>query len=225
MSLFKKRNVQKRGINKRKKPESTAKSIKLRNVLKSRIESHSDDSEEEEEDLQPLKVGFIRNGVRDVHQGSNVGKDQLRSIRKDENDKDLTDNSKKDKDAKFANKKPVSKLFNPDRLTEDELKARKERESLQKALKMPQKRDKAGDKIYNGSLNGKKVDRWKPSSIHIKANNAVDYERDVCKDFLLNGYCGFGDSCKFLHYREEYTPVKEKKSREWEDVAKRHKKF
>ncbi|KAF6012472.1 hypothetical protein HII13_001523 [Brettanomyces bruxellensis] len=157
MSLFKKRNVQKRGINKRKKARKVLqKSIKLRNVLKSRIESHSDDSEEEEEDLQPLKVGFIRNGVRDVRQGSNVGKDQLRSIRKDENDKNLTDNSKKNKDARFANKKPVNKLFDPDRLAKDELKARKEQESLQKALKMPQKRDKAGDKIYNGSLNGKK---------------------------------------------------------------------
>lgn len=32
----------------------------------------------------------------------------------------------------------------------------------------------------------------------------IDYAPDVCKDYLETGYCGFGDSCKFLHDRGDY---------------------
>lgn len=31
-----------------------------------------------------------------------------------------------------------------------------------------------------------------------------DYQPDICKDFKETGYCGFGDSCKFLHDRSDY---------------------
>lgn len=32
----------------------------------------------------------------------------------------------------------------------------------------------------------------------------VDYQPDVCKDYKETGFCGFGDSCKFLHDRSDY---------------------
>lgn len=32
----------------------------------------------------------------------------------------------------------------------------------------------------------------------------TDYAPDVCKDYKQTGFCGFGDSCKFLHAREDY---------------------
>ena len=31
-----------------------------------------------------------------------------------------------------------------------------------------------------------------------------DYQPDICKDYKETGYCGFGDSCKFLHDRSDY---------------------
>ncbi|XP_064407222.1 E3 ubiquitin-protein ligase RNF113A-like [Halichondria panicea] len=31
-----------------------------------------------------------------------------------------------------------------------------------------------------------------------------DYQPDICKDYKETGYCGFGDSCKFLHDRGDY---------------------
>lgn len=31
-----------------------------------------------------------------------------------------------------------------------------------------------------------------------------DYQPDICKDFKETGFCGFGDSCKFLHDRSDY---------------------
>lgn len=33
----------------------------------------------------------------------------------------------------------------------------------------------------------------------------VDYQPDVCKEYKLTGYCGYGDNCKFLHIRESYA--------------------
>ncbi|KAF3919576.1 hypothetical protein ABW20_dc0103156 [Dactylellina cionopaga] len=32
----------------------------------------------------------------------------------------------------------------------------------------------------------------------------VDFAPDVCKDYKKTGFCGFGDTCKFLHAREAY---------------------
>jgi len=32
----------------------------------------------------------------------------------------------------------------------------------------------------------------------------IDYQPDICKDYKETGYCGFGDSCKFLHDRGDY---------------------
>ena len=32
----------------------------------------------------------------------------------------------------------------------------------------------------------------------------MDYKPDVCKDYKETGYCGFGDSCKFMHDRGDY---------------------
>ncbi|KAJ1310413.1 hypothetical protein OPQ81_007148 [Rhizoctonia solani] len=38
----------------------------------------------------------------------------------------------------------------------------------------------------------------------IKTVTLVDYQPDVCKDYKETGYCGFGDTCKFLHDRGTY---------------------
>lgn len=37
-----------------------------------------------------------------------------------------------------------------------------------------------------------------------KSSSRFDYQMDVCKDYKESGYCGFGDSCKFLHDRSDY---------------------
>lgn len=42
------------------------------------------------------------------------------------------------------------------------------------------------------------------ASAHIREITLVDYQPDVCKDYKETGYCGFGDTCKFLHDRSDY---------------------
>ncbi|CAH01864.1 U2-type spliceosomal complex subunit CWC24 [Kluyveromyces lactis] len=43
----------------------------------------------------------------------------------------------------------------------------------------------------------------KPVSKNMKTVTITDYQPDICKDFQKTGYCGYGDSCKFLHSRDD----------------------
>lgn len=38
----------------------------------------------------------------------------------------------------------------------------------------------------------------------IRTTIRTDYQPDICKDYKETGFCGFGDSCKFLHDRSDY---------------------
>lgn len=38
----------------------------------------------------------------------------------------------------------------------------------------------------------------------VRSVTLMDYQPDVCKDYKETGYCGFGDTCKFLHDRSDY---------------------
>ncbi|KAG8757875.1 RNA-splicing factor [Serendipita sp. 396] len=42
------------------------------------------------------------------------------------------------------------------------------------------------------------------STSTIRTVTVIDYQPDVCKDYKETGYCGFGDTCKFLHDRGTY---------------------
>ncbi|KAI3613451.1 hypothetical protein CBS9595_004284 [Malassezia furfur] len=39
---------------------------------------------------------------------------------------------------------------------------------------------------------------------NVRTITVVDYQPDICKDYKETGYCGFGDTCKFLHDRSDY---------------------
>jgi RING finger protein 113A len=42
------------------------------------------------------------------------------------------------------------------------------------------------------------------AATNIRTITITDFAPDVCKDYKQTGFCGFGDSCKFLHAREDY---------------------
>ncbi|KAL4884099.1 hypothetical protein BJY04DRAFT_14282 [Aspergillus karnatakaensis] len=39
---------------------------------------------------------------------------------------------------------------------------------------------------------------------NVRTVTFMDYAPDVCKDYKKTGFCGFGDSCKYSHQREDY---------------------
>lgn len=54
---------------------------------------------------------------------------------------------------------------------------------------------------------------------NVRTITVTDFAPDVCKDYKQTGFCGFGDSCKFLHAREAYKQGWEL-DRDWEIQTK-----
>lgn len=54
---------------------------------------------------------------------------------------------------------------------------------------------------------------------NVRAIITTDFAPDVCKDYKQTGFCGFGDSCKFLHAREDYKQGWQL-DKEWEKAGK-----
>ncbi|GFV99954.1 e3 ubiquitin-protein ligase RNF113A [Trichonephila clavipes] len=82
-------------------------------------------------------------------------------------------------------------------------------------------KDKPDDKIYRGLNNYaqylKKKDTAQGNASsgmvrkgpvrapdNIRSTVRWDYQPDICKDYKETGFCGFGDSCKFMHDRSDY---------------------
>jgi RING finger protein 113A len=60
------------------------------------------------------------------------------------------------------------------------------------------------------------------ASAHIRMSVRFDYQPDICKDYKETGYCGYGDSCKFMHDRGDYKSGWQME-REWDEAEKRRK--
>ncbi|GMN62798.1 hypothetical protein TIFTF001_031876 [Ficus carica] len=57
------------------------------------------------------------------------------------------------------------------------------------------------------------------ASAHIRATARFDYQPDICKDYKETGYCGYGDSCKFMHDRGDYKSGWQLE-KEWDEAEK-----
>lgn len=77
------------------------------------------------------------------------------------------------------------------------------------------------DKLKSGSSHARTHGPSKPSA-NYRMSVLVDYQPDVCKDYKETGYCGFGDSCKFLHDRGDYKAGWQL-DRDWEEEQKARK--
>ncbi|XP_009609000.1 zinc finger CCCH domain-containing protein 1 [Nicotiana tabacum] len=60
------------------------------------------------------------------------------------------------------------------------------------------------------------------ASAHIRVSARFDYQPDICKDYKETGYCGYGDSCKFMHDRGDYKSGWQIE-KEWDEAEKERK--
>ena len=51
---------------------------------------------------------------------------------------------------------------------------------------------------------------------NVRIISRFDYQPDICKDWKDSGYCGYGDSCKFMHDRGDYKSGAQLE-KEWEE--------
>lgn len=58
------------------------------------------------------------------------------------------------------------------------------------------------------------------TSSSLRFSCRFDYAPDLCKDYLETGFCGFGDSCKFVHDRGDYKMGWEL-DRDWEEQQRK----
>lgn len=88
----------------------------------------------------------------------------------------------------------------------------------------------AADGTYKGLANATKFIEKNPNAptrvvgpikapTNIRTITVTDFAPDVCKDYKQTGFCGFGDSCKYLHAREDYKHGWQL-DKEWENVTK-----
>jgi RING finger protein 113A len=88
----------------------------------------------------------------------------------------------------------------------------------------------SADGTYKGSSNYQSFIQKNPNApskqvgpvkapTNIRTITVTDFAPDVCKDYKQTGWCGFGDSCKFLHAREDYKQGWQL-DKDWESVTK-----
>lgn len=52
----------------------------------------------------------------------------------------------------------------------------------------------------------------------------MDFEPLLCKEFKLKGYCGYGDTCKFIHSRDDYINENKLTKKHWKKSQEEKKK-
>jgi RING finger protein 113A len=78
------------------------------------------------------------------------------------------------------------------------------------------KESQIGGAKYTGTKGPIRAPQW------ARASCRFDYQPDVCKDYKDTGFCGFGDSCKFMHDRGNYKTGWQLE-KEWEETEKKRK--
>ena len=84
------------------------------------------------------------------------------------------------------------------------------------------------DSTSTSAHSGEEKTRVRPHAGPVKAPTnirgitVIDYQPDVCKDYKQTGFCGFGDTCKFLHDRGDFKQGWQL-DKDWEDVGKNQK--
>ncbi|KAL8594676.1 hypothetical protein ACOMHN_052409 [Nucella lapillus] len=144
----------------------------------------SSSSEEEEKGDGSVNVSYKSSGT-----AKRVGPDDMGATATVEIDTEL------DKDAQAVYERSLQ-LQKELKGKEDDKKYR----GLNNYAQYYEKRDTAQGNAASGHVRKGPI----RAPAHLRATVRWDYQPDICKDFKETGFCGFGDSCKFLHDRSDY---------------------
>ncbi|XP_028042258.1 E3 ubiquitin-protein ligase RNF113A [Bombyx mandarina] len=200
LSTFKKRNIKNRGGRKRKTSSSE--------------EKNSSDSDEQQVVLPTKRVNKPNPNIQSTA-GPKKSKIDVIEDNDDSNDEEKT-----------SQRTTLSVQQQRENATATyELDTERDRDAqaiFEKAQKINEElHGQADDKIYRGINNYAQYYKKKDTAAgnassglvrkgpirapaNLRATVRWDYQPDICKDYKETGFCGFGDSCKFLHDRSDY---------------------
>jgi RING finger protein 113A len=87
----------------------------------------------------------------------------------------------------------------------DELKLKETDDKVYRGMNNYQQFYEAKDTVLGNASSGLARNKGPiRAPTNLRATVRWDYQPDICKDYKETGYCGFGDSCKFMHDRSDY---------------------
>lgn len=92
-------------------------------------------------------------------------------------------------------------IFEKSKKIHEELKGKETDDKVYRGLNNYQQFYEARETAQGNAFSAKGPKRA-PANLRVTVR--WDYQPDVCKDYKETGYCGFGDSCKFMHDRSDY---------------------
>lgn len=147
-------------------------------------DAHGSDSSSDSSDQDDVLVSFKSKRITDREGPQDMGATAIIEI---ETEKD------RDAQAQFERALAINK----------ELKGKEDDKiyrGMQNYQQFYEKRDTAQGNASSGMV--RKGPIRAPSNL--RSTVRWDYQPDICKDYKETGFCGFGDSCKFLHDRSDY---------------------
>lgn len=193
---------------------------KIRNNAARRRKEADNDDDSSEDETTVVKKEKKQHDHNPMIQSINVKKQQERTnYDNDSDDDDITVSYKSSRTALLAGPSDQGATS----ILQTETEKDKDAQALfEKAQKINEELEgKEDDKIYRGLNNYAQYYKKKDTAAgnassgmvrkgpirapsNLRATVRWDYQPDICKDYKETGFCGFGDSCKFLHDRSDY---------------------
>ena len=146
----------------------------------------SDDNAEEQEKMRKARMNAV--GVAFEGTGEEQGRSDMGATAINQLDTDISKDYRATEERARANRDAVE---NP---LED-----KTYKGMKSYAKYIEKKETAAGSAGKISATGPQR-----APANIRATVRWDYEPAICKDYKETGFCGFGDSCKFMHDRSDY---------------------
>eukprot|EP00741_Cyanophora_paradoxa_P007816 tig00001214_g7562.t1 len=133
-----------------------------------------------------------------------------------------TNKAKKLEDTAFESTRSAVPIGRSDQgataVLEIDTEADRDARAIRERVLKEEEEGKKGDGLYRGMASyGNLIQKREPHAhnekmsagpirapAHVRMTCRVDYQPDLCKDYKETGFCGYGDSCKFMHDRGDY---------------------
>ncbi|CAG9834854.1 unnamed protein product [Diabrotica balteata] len=197
-------------------------SIKNRGTRKRQASSSEEDPEENEQ-----KEQIVKHSKRKIKSNPNIQSTSNTQNRERNREKESSSSSDEDFRVNYKSNKSAMSAGPSDQgaTATVEIDTETDRDAqaiFEKRLEINKDLEgKEDDKIYRGLNNYAQYYKPKDTAAgnassglvrkgpirapaNLRATVRWDYQPDICKDYKETGFCGFGDSCKFLHDRSDY---------------------